>query len=42
MVFHHLATNLPVSFTDEVIDVPEAVKLQILSSIRSFVDTQIE
>lgn len=42
MVFNHLAPNLLVSFIDDVIDAPEAVKLQILSSIRSFVDKQIE
>jgi len=42
MVFNHLTANLLVSFIDDVIDAPEAVKLQILSSIRSFVDKQIE
>ena len=39
MVLIHLATN---PIIDHVIDVPEAVKLQILSSIRSFVDKQME
>lgn len=34
--------NLPTLLIDNVQDVPEAVKQQILSSIRSFLDKQIE
>lgn len=34
--------NLPTLLIDNVQDVPEAVKQQILSSIRSFLDKQFE
>ena len=34
--------NMPTLLIDNVQDVPEAVKQQILSSIRSFLDKQIE
>ena len=42
MVYYHPATNLPVLLIENVQDVPETVKLQILSSIRSFVEKEIE
>lgn len=44
MVFYHPATqSFQALLTGNLVkDVPEAVKLQILSSIRSFVEKQIE